>query len=75
MKGLDLSKLKKVSSDDKVTVFKHVNGHELRVAHAGLSPKFLKDLQALPMHGEKAKKMADGALEYHGQRCYGTTRY
>ncbi len=21
------------------------------------------------------KKMADGALEYHGQRCYGTNRY
>ena len=60
MKGLDLSKLKKVSSDDKVTVFKHANGHELKVAHAGLSPKLLKELQALPMQGEKPKKMADG---------------
>jgi len=55
MKGLDLGKLKKVSSDGKTTTFKHDNGHELKVAHSGLSPKLLKELQNLPMHGQKMK--------------------
>ena len=55
MKGLDLRKLKKVSSDDKTTTFKHDNGHELKVAHSGLSAKLLKELQSLPMHGQKMK--------------------
>lgn len=60
MKGLDLRRLKKVSSDDKTTVFRHDNGHELKIAHARLSPEMLKDLKALPMRGGKGQKMADG---------------
>lgn len=59
MKGLDLRKLKKISSDDKTTVFKHENGHELKIAHAGLSSKMLSDLKSLPIHGGP-QKMADG---------------
>ncbi len=50
MKGLDISKLKKVSSDKESTTFKHANGHSLRVAHSGLSPKLLAELTKLPIH-------------------------
>jgi len=60
MKGLDLRRLKKISSDDKTTLFKHDNGHELKIAHAGLSPKMLSELQSLPMRGQKPQKMANG---------------
>lgn len=60
MKGLDLRQLKKVSSDDKMTVFKHDLGHEIKIAHAKLSPKMLEELKALPTKGQKPQKMADG---------------
>lgn len=59
MKGLDLRKLKKVSSDDKMTIFKHEMGHEIKIAHRGLSPKMMEELKGIPMHG-KAQKMAAG---------------
>jgi len=48
MKGLDLSKLKKVSSDKGSTTFKHADGHEIKIAHKGLSPKLKGDLFKLP---------------------------
>lgn len=67
MKGLDLSRLKKVSSDEKSTTFKHANGHVLKIAHSALSPKMRGELEKLPMHGQKmakggaVKRYADGA--------------
>lgn len=61
MKGLDLRNLKKVSSDDKMTVFKHDMGHEIKIAHARLSPKMLKEIQDLPMKGQKPQKFAEGS--------------
>lgn len=59
MKGLDLRKLKKISSDDKMTVFKHDMGHEIKIAHHGLSPKMMEELKGIPLHG-KTQKMAEG---------------
>ncbi len=58
MKGLNLSKFKKISSDDKITTLRHPDGHEFRVAHKALTPRLKKDLEALPMAGPV--KMADG---------------
>jgi hypothetical protein len=52
---LDLSKFKKVKSDEKHTVVKHPNGHEIKIAHKGLAPEHLKELKSMPMH-----KYADG---------------
>ncbi len=60
MKGLDLRKLKKVSSDDNMTVFKHDMGHEIKIAHSKLSPKMRAELDKIPLHGQKAQKMANG---------------
>jgi hypothetical protein len=45
---------KKVASDQKSTTFRHPNGSELKVAHASLDPKTLKQLSKMPMH------LADG---------------
>lgn len=52
MKGLDLSKFKKVSSDDKKTVFKHKEGHWLHVAHKGLSKGNRTKLDSLPSYAD-----------------------
>lgn len=51
---LDLSKFKKVKSDDKSSTLKHPDGHEIKVAHAGLNHKMKKDLREMPT------MMADG---------------
>ena len=52
MKGLDLSKLKKHSSDDRSTTFKHADGHEIRIAHKGLSKQMRAELEKLPHYAE-----------------------
>lgn len=61
MKGLDLSKLQKVSQDDNYTTFKHHYGHEIKVAHKKLSAKMRSELEKIPMaKGGKVEKFADG---------------
>lgn len=47
--NLDMKKFKKVSSDKKSTLLRHDDGHELKIAHSGVSPKMMKQLHALPM--------------------------
>lgn len=46
--NLDLSKFRKVEAGDKHTILLHDNGHELKVAHRGLSDKFRKQLEEMP---------------------------
>lgn len=61
--GLDLSRFKKVSSDRKCTVLRHERGHEIRIAHSGITPKMREQLEALEMHDSgkvKRKRMAEG---------------
>lgn len=58
MKGLNLSKLQKISADDHTTTFRHPDGHEVKIAHSRLSPKLRAELDSLPMN--KAKGFADG---------------
>lgn len=55
---MDYSKFKKISSDKNCTVLKHDKGHELRVAHNGLSAKERQELAKLPM-----RKAEGGAVE------------
>lgn len=62
--ALDLKKFKHVKSDDHSTILKHVDGHELKVAHKSLSPEFQKQLMALckpnDSKKESPKKLAEG---------------
>lgn len=53
MKGLDLSKFKKVSSDRNTTTLRHEHGHEIRLAHIALSPNTRRQLDRLPTHGDQ----------------------
>lgn len=49
---MDVSKFKKVSSDDKKTVLKHPRGHEIVIAHNSVSPSTRKQLHALPGYAD-----------------------
>jgi hypothetical protein len=53
---LDLSKFKKVSGDDKLSVLRHADGHELKIAHSKLSPALKEQLNKLPT----VEKFSDG---------------
>lgn len=48
--GIDLSRFKKVASDKKCTTLQHDKGHEIRIAHSGVSPKMMEALKKLPVH-------------------------
>lgn len=48
MSGLNLKHFKKIKSDDSATVFRDKSGHELRVAHKGLSARRRKEMEAIP---------------------------
>lgn len=58
--GFDLSRFKKVSSDDKATTMRHSNGHEVKIVHSALSPKMREQIESLPMHDQAPQKMARG---------------
>lgn len=47
---LDLSKFKCVASDKHTTTLKHQKGHELKLAHGGLSRDIQEKLKKLPKH-------------------------
>jgi len=49
---MDVSKFKKVSSDDKKTVLKHPRGHEIVIAHSAVSPSTQKQLRSLPHYAD-----------------------
>lgn len=48
--GLDLSKFRKISVDKKSTTLRHSRGHEIKVAHSGMSPKMKEQIEALPVY-------------------------
>lgn len=47
---MDLSNFKKIKSDAKTTLLKHKDGHEIKIAHAALSPEFKKNIENMPIH-------------------------
>lgn len=55
---LDLSKFKRISSDEKTTTLHHPAGHKITVAHSALTPKMRGQLAAMPMaEGGAVQKM------------------
>lgn len=54
MKGLDLSKFKKMASDGRCTTLKSPEGHKIIIAHHALSPAMKKQLEGI------SRKYADG---------------
>ncbi len=58
---------KKVKSDKEHTVLRNPEGHEIRVAHKPLSPKFRGQLASLPMaEGGNVDPRQPGALNFDG---------
>lgn len=57
---LSLKDCQKVSSDKHSTTLKHPDGHEIKVAHKGLSPKMKGELESLSQTKDKPIKMAEG---------------
>ena len=49
MSDLDFKKFKKIGKDAKHTLLKHVDGHEIKIAHGNLSKKLMDELDKLPM--------------------------
>jgi hypothetical protein len=59
--NLDLSKFKKVASDKRCTTLRHEKGHEIKIAHSGLTPKMKAELDGIEMcKGGKVARMAEG---------------
>lgn len=56
MKNFDFSKFKKIDTDKASTTLKHPDGHEIRIAHKGLSHKMKADLDKIPL------QMAQGSM-------------
>lgn len=48
--NINLSKFKKIECDDNCTVLEHPSGHQIKVAHKGLSPDVRKNLEEIPMN-------------------------
>ena len=55
---LDLSKFKKISSDSNVSLLKHEDGHEIKIAHQGLSTSLKKKLADLPIHAAEGAEIS-----------------
>jgi len=55
--GIDLSRFKKIHDDGQTVTLRHSGGHELKIAHKGLSPKIKEHLKRIPFaEGGKAEK-------------------
>lgn len=60
---LNLANLKKISSDENSTTFKHPHGHSIKIAHSGLQESLRNELEKIPLHKNPtsmAKKYAGG---------------
>lgn len=50
MKGLDFANFKKTAQDKASATLRHPDGHEIKIAIAGLKPEMRKKLAELPLH-------------------------
>lgn len=66
---LNLSKMKKIGGDKNHSVFLHPSGHQIAIAHAGVSALQRKQLESLPVHGfdEGGDTSDAGSSESTGQ--------
>lgn len=60
--NINLSKFHKIECDDHCTTLEHPGGHQIRIAHQGLSPEVRKELDQIPL------KMAKGGYAKFSQR-------
>ncbi len=60
MKGLNLSKFKKLSSDEKTTTLQHPDGHSIKILHSALAPEMQEQLKKLPTHKPKEQHFEEG---------------
>lgn len=51
--SLNISKMKKIGGDKKSTIFQHPDGHQIRIAHSGLSALHRKQIEKLDSTVEK----------------------
>lgn len=63
--NVDLSKFKKVKSDDKKTIMRHADGHELTIAHSALSKKMKQQLDSL-----ESEEKSNPKIEASKQHLY-----
>lgn len=59
MAAVDFRGFRKVHADDKVSTFKNDHGHEIRIAHSGLSKKLMKELESLPVYAKDGGGVGD----------------
>lgn len=48
--GMDLSRFKKISSDGKSSTLRHPKGHEIKIAHTGLTDKMRDHIANMPVY-------------------------
>lgn len=60
--NLDLSKFKKIESDEKCTILAHPSGHKIKIAHKGISSEVKKQIEDLPMN------LAKGGMAKYAQK-------
>jgi hypothetical protein len=56
--NLDLSKFKKLESNDKCTTLAHPSGHKIKISHKSLSPDMQKQIEGMPAHFAKGGKVS-----------------
>ena len=65
--GMDLSRFKKISGDKQSTTLRHSKGHEVKIAHKGLTDKMREHLNGMPVHlaeeGEVPEKIPAAAAD------------
>lgn len=59
---INLSKFHKIECDDNCTTLMHPSGHEIKIAHKGLSPDMKEDLDKIPL------KLAKGGYAKYSQQ-------
>jgi hypothetical protein len=59
---VDLSKFTAIKRDANSTTLKHPDGHEIKIAHANLSPKMRGQVQKLDIHNPQ--KLCEGGMSY-----------
>ena len=65
--GIDPDKFQHISSDDKKTILRHKDGHQLTIAHNVLSPKMRQQLQALskaPIETQTKDQVGEAKSKY-----------
>lgn len=61
--NLNIKGIKRISTDKKSTLLRHPDGHEIKIAHAALSPKMKDQLQKIPQHFDEGGMSSDDNLD------------